>query len=341
MKNFILTLGLFSALLLANETAPQPAPIESAAMESTSAESTSAQNPATKSADSAQATPQATESQAPDPTSEQSADQASDQASDQSTPAPLEDPRYLELIAKPKSKSGFFVGFEVSGSVGNGKGKFEQWRINQTPVFALLTDLKSLASQSRLLLGYQKYFGKSEKVGLDAKLKLGAGMQSIEHVGTLMVAPNGQYETFEYDDEAGLKTFYVPLSAGLEVNLLYDFRRKAHETMGVRVGVGYEFAYGVNTHIGFRNEISQQLIGSHFNAYTDKNIFYHVISPRIGLHYYTGNHQFIMAVSFDKMLGESKNSNNAFDPPIGRVREFLITQLNFAMAFNCSYAYRF
>ena len=178
-------------------------------------------------------------------------------------------------------------------------------------------------------------------MGLDAKLKLGAGMQSIEHVGTLLVAPNGQYETFEYDDEAGLKTFYVPLSAGLEVNLLYDFRRKAHETMGVRVGVGYEFAYGVNTHIGFRNEISQQLIGSHFNAYTDKNIFYHVISPRIGLHYYTGNHQFIMAVSFDKMLGESKNSNNAFDPPIGRVREFLITQLNFAMAFNCSYAYRF
>ena len=331
MKNFILTLGLFSALLLANEATPQPTPIESS-----SAESTSAQNPATKPADSAQATPQA-----PDPALGQSTDQASDPTSDQATPTPLEDPRYLELIAKPKSKSGFFVGFEVSGSVGNGKGKTEQWRINQTPVFALLTDLKSLASQSRLLLGYQKYFGKSEKVGLDAKLKLGAGMQSIEHVGTLLVAPNGQYETFEYDDEAGLKTFYVPLSAGLEVNLLYDFRRKAHETMGVRVGVGYEFAYGVNTHIGFRNEISQQLIGSHFNAYTDKNIFYHVISPRIGLHYYTGNHQFIMAVSFDKMLGESKNSNNAFDPPIGRVREFLITQLNFAMAFNCSYAYRF
>lgn len=331
MKNFILTLGLFSALLLANEATPQPTPIESP-----SAESTSAQNPATKPADSAQATPQA-----PDPTLGQSTDQAPDPTSDQATPTPLEDPRYLELIAKPKSKSGFFVGFEVSGSVGNGKGKTEQWRINQTPVFALLTDLKSLASQSRVLLGYQKYFGKSEKVGLDAKLKLGAGMQSIEHVGTLLVAPNGQYETFEYDDEAGLKTFYVPLSAGLEVNLLYDFRRKAHETMGVRVGVGYEFAYGVNTHIGFRNEISQQLIGSHFNAYTDKNIFYHVISPRIGLHYYTGNHQFIMAVSFDKMLGESKNSNNAFDPPIGRVREFLITQLNFAMAFNCSYAYRF
>lgn len=327
MKNFILTLGLFSALLLANEATPQPTPIESP-----SAESTSAQNPATKPADSAQTTPQA---------NLQSTDQASDPTPDQATPAPLEDPRYLELIAKPKSKSGFFVGFEVSGSVGNGKGKTEQWRINQTPVFALLTDLKSLASQSRVLLGYQKYFGKSEKVGLDAKLKLGAGMQSIEHVGTLLVAPNGQYETFEYDDEAGLKTFYVPLSAGLEVNLLYDFRRKAHETMGVRVGVGYEFAYGVNTHIGFRNEISQQLIGSHFNAYTDKNIFYHVISPRIGLHYYTGNHQFIMAVSFDKMLGESKNSNNAFDPPIGRVREFLITQLNFAMAFNCSYAYRF
>lgn len=332
MKNFILTLGLFSALLLANEATPQSTPAESISTESPSAESTSAQNPATKPADSAQATPQA---------NLQSTDQASNQASDQSTPAPLEDPRYLELIAKPKSKSGFFVGFEVSGSVGNGKGKTEQWRINQTPVFALLTDLKSLASQSRLLLGYQKYFGKSEKVGLDAKLKLGAGMQSIEHVGTLLVAPNGQYETFEYDDEAGLKTFYVPLSAGLEANLLYDFRRKAHETMGVRVGVGYEFAYGVNTHIGFRNEISQQLIGSHFNAYTDKNIFYHVISPRIGLHYYTGNHQFIMAVSFDKMLGESKNSNNAFDPPIGRVREFLITQLNFAMAFNCSYAYRF
>ena len=327
MKNFILTLGLFSALLFANEATPQPTPIESP-----SAESTSAQNPATKPADSAQTTPQA---------NLQSTDQASDPTSDQATPTPLEDPRYLELIAKPKSKSGFFVGFEVSGSVGNGKGKTEQWRINQTPVFALLTDLKSLASQSRVLLGYQKYFGKSEKVGLDAKLKLGAGMQSIEHVGTLLVAPNGQYETFEYDDEAGLKTFYVPLSAGLEVNLLYDFRRKAHETMGVRVGVGYEFAYGVNTHIGFRNEISQQLIGSHFNAYTDKNIFYHVISPRIGLHYYTGNHQFIMAVSFDKMLGESKNSNNAFDPPIGRVREFLITQLNFAMAFNCSYAYRF
>ena len=331
MKNFILTLGLFSALLLANEATPQPTPIESP-----SAESTSAQNPATKPADSAQATPQA-----PDPALGQSTDQASDPTSDQATPTPLEDPRYLELIAKPKSKSGFFVGFEVSGSVGNGKGKTEQWRINQTPVFALLTDLKSLASQSRVLLGYQKYFGRSEKVGLDAKLKLGAGMQSIEHVGTLLVAPNGQYETFEYDDEAGLKTFYVPLSAGLEVNFLYDFRRKAHETMGVRVGVGYEFAYGVNTHIGFRNEISQQLIGSHFNAYTDKNIFYHVISPRIGLHYYTGNHQFIMAVSFDKMLGESKNSNNAFDPPIGRVREFLITQLNFAMAFNCSYAYRF
>ena len=327
MKNFILTLGLFSALLLANEATPQPTPIESP-----SAESTSAQNPATKPADSAQPTPQA---------NLQSTDQASDPTSDQATPTPLEDPRYLELIAKPKSKSGFFVGFEVSGSVGNGKGKTEQWRINQTPVFALLTDLKSLASQSRVLLGYQKYFGRSEKVGLDAKLKLGAGMQSIEHVGTLLVAPNGQYETFEYDDEAGLKTFYVPLSAGLEVNFLYDFRRKAHETMGVRVGVGYEFAYGVNTHIGFRNEISQQLIGSHFNAYTDKNIFYHVISPRIGLHYYTGNHQFIMAVSFDKMLGESKNSNNAFDPPIGRVREFLITQLNFAMAFNCSYAYRF
>lgn len=341
MKNFILTLGLFSALLLANEATPQSAPTESISTESPSAESTpiestSAQNPATKPADSAQVTPQA-----PDPTLGQSTDQASDPTSDQATPTPLEDPRYLELIAKPKSKSGFFVGFEVSGSVGNGKGKTEQWRINQTPVFALLTDLKSLASQSRVLLGYQKYFGKSEKVGLDAKLKLGAGMQSIEHVGTLLVAPNGRYETFEYDDEAGLKTFYVPLSVGLEVNLLYDFRRKAHETMGVRVGVGYEFAYGVNTHIGFRNEISQQLIGSHFNAYTDKNIFYHVISPRIGLHYYTGNHQFIMAVSFDKMLGESKNSNNAFDPPIGRVREFLITQLNFAMAFNCSYAYRF
>ena len=314
MKNFILTLGLFSALLLANEATPQPTPIESS-----SAESTSAQNPATKPADSAQATPQ-----------------ASDPTSDQATPTPLEDPRYLELIAKPKSKSGFFVGFEVSGSVGNGKGKTEQWRINQTPVFALLTDLKSLASQSRLLLGYQKYFGKSEKVGLDAKLKLGAGMQSIEHVGTLLVAPNGQYETFEYDDEAGLKTFYVPLSAGLEVNLLYDFRRKAHETMGVRVGVGYEFAYGVNTHIGFRNEISQQLIGSHFNAYTDKNIFYHVISPKIGLHYYLGNHQFSGVLGLEKALGDNQNINRVN----GKV-DILATKFDGFVSFNLGYAYRF
>ena len=252
----------------------------------------------------------------------------------------LLEPQVLERIEM--SKTGMLVGVELAGGVGIGKGKMVEQKLpltQQTPPTGLLSNLNALALHTRLVVGFQKYFGARELLGFDIKGKVGTGYLSIKHEGHSIMR-NGKFEPVG-DSGIGIESAYIPYTLGLEANLLYDFWNRGEQSIGVSVGVGYDFVYGANTKLGFSNSMLQGILDPYFGSYTDKNISYSVISPKVGLHYYLGKHQFAGTLSLDKALGTSPNINFVFSRTAQGVRETLFTEPNLFFTLNLSYAYRF
>ena len=275
-------------------------------------------NEATDGAQEASTKSEVTDSQA----KEESKSEAKEQKKEADKPQVLE--------ATEKSKSGFILGVEAGASAGKGTSYFISEELFNKKPFVMMAELEPFATQAKLMLGYQKYFDAKERFGMDIKAKAGVGFLAISHDGE--VVPNNPFK----DDDVTMITSYTTLHAGLEANFLFDFWSKDDQTLGMSFGVGYEFVYGLNSNIAFEHPIAHAIFSPRANAYTDKNISYHVISPKIGLHYYLGNHQFSGVFSFDKVLGDNQNANRVD----GKV-DILATKLDFLFGFSLGYAYRF
>ena len=239
-------------------------------------------------------------------------------------------PQVLE--ATEKSKSGFILGVEAGASAGKGTSYFISQELFGQQPFAMMAELEPFAPQAKFMLGYQKYFDAKERFGMDIKAKAGVGFLAISHDGETLKPNTNPF----VDNDVTMITSYTTLHAGLEANFLFDFWSKDDQTLGMSFGVGYEFVYGLNSNIAFEHPIAHTIFAPRANAYTDKNISYHVISPKIGLHYYLGNHQFSGVFSFDKVLGDNQNANRVD----GKV-DILVTKLDFLFGFSLGYAYRF
>lgn len=239
-------------------------------------------------------------------------------------------PQVLE--AAEKSKSGFILGVEAGASAGKGTSYFISQELFGQQPFAMMAELEPFAPQAKFMLGYQKYFDAKERFGMDIKAKAGVGFLAISHDGETLKPNTNPFR----DNDVTMITSYTTLHAGLEANFLFDFWSKDDQTLGMSFGVGYEFVYGLNSNIAFEHPIANAIFSPRANAYTDKNISYHVISPKIGLHYYLGNHQFSGVFSFDKVLGDNQNANRVD----GKV-DILATKLDFLFGFSLGYAYRF
>ena len=241
-------------------------------------------------------------------------------------------PQILE--AKKKSKSGFILGVELGASGGRGSGYFIAEDLFNAIPFVVVSELEPFLMQARFMLGYQKYFDAKERFGMNIKAKAGVGFLSLKHDGKVGMFNQPPYR--DRDDDVAMIASYTTLSAGLEANFLFDFWRRDDQSLGMSVGVGYDFVYGLNSDIRFEHPFAQAIFAPRVNAYMDKNISYSVISPKIGLHYYLGNHQFSGVLSFDKALGDNQNINRT-----NGNTDILTTKLSGFVSFNLGYAYRF
>lgn len=241
-------------------------------------------------------------------------------------------------IKERKTKTGILVGVELGLGGGRGNSKVRQENIaSQTPGYTYY-DITPFVFNTKVFGGYQKYFGKDEILGFNVKGSIGVGYLHYKLDNTKTIVDDGSVigKNPDYD----LATSYMPLSFGVEANFLYDFWERKEHILGLNVGLGYSFVYGVNTNITPLPNIG--LSSSVLKGISDKNIYYSLISPKIGIHYYYGRHQVEFNFSLDAAFGETKNVNFydlALNP--GKVKMIFITNPDYFYTFNLSYAYRF
>ena len=246
----------------------------------------------------------------------------------------------LSLGATEGSKDGLIVG--VDWSLGQGVGSAEGVSalvIANQPV----TDGSSssfsnstLTNSLKLFLGFQRYSEQNPALGFNIKAKLGAGlammdsaMKSWESSGNIVLPPQGT---------EGATSLQIPLTLGVEGNFLYDFFKRGAHTLGLNVGLGVEVAYSKAVQANVRGSYSSLF----FKEVLERNgMSYALLSPKVGLHYYYGRHQFGMDMSFDKVLNKSFFSVQLEPDPGLIIDEALNTKLNYFFTLGFNYAYRF
>ena len=247
---------------------------------------------------------------------------------------------FLNLGATEGSKDGLIVG--VDWSLGQGVGSAEGVSalvINNQPV----TDGSSssfsnstLTNSLKLFLGFQRYSAQNPALGFNIKAKLGAGlammdsaMMSLVSSGSSLPIPQGT---------EGATTLQIPLTLGVEGNFLYDFLERGAHTLGLSLGLGVEVAYSKAVQANIKGSYSSFFFKE---AFERNGMSYALLSPKVGLHYYYGRHQFGMDMSFDKVLNKSFFSVQLEPDPGLIVDESLNTKLNYFFTLGFNYAYRF
>ena len=196
-----------------------------------------------------------------------------------------------------KSKSGFLLGVGLDTSFGATGGFFTLGEFIgfRSP---------ATATTARLILGGQKYF--TPGFGFDIKVRAGTGMLS--------------FGSRSYDYNIRVTSGYSTLSAGAEANLLWDFLNKGKHSMGMSFGVGYDYIKA--SHIGLSSRTPNPPPA---DLPTASKLSFGVLTPAIGLHYYSGPHQ----IAFIYGIGKIMDKLEMMFPP----------KLFFSSSF--SYVYRF
>lgn len=157
-------------------------------------------------------------------------------------------------------------------------------------------------------LGYQYYFDK-EALGIKQAYGIGIGL----YIGAGIPISGETYATFNPQDPQDpnrglsyiLKSSYIPIRTGIDINFLWDFWEKGNHTLGLSAGFRYKFSYYKNTEAEWSN--SRGEVASEVNADNSyEDLMIHSFIPKIGLHYYYDNHQFEITTSF----GISYSSQN-------------------------------
>lgn len=209
----------------------------------------------------------------------------------------------------PNSKNGGFIG--VEGVLGGG-----DITLTSDP---LVLSKSNTTFDLGLVGGYQHYFGSSQRHGIKVSAHLYSGF-------------GNSWELF-FDDktkDGGTITksgtiSYIPIKFGFDVKYLWDFLQRGQHTLGLNVGLGYEF----DSYINGKSESN----GFHQDL---DSIFLNGFYPVIGLHYYYRHHQFELMYRFGGILDEQK-TKIVFDDDDFKQS---IT-LNTKSYLTINYAYRF
>ena len=248
----------------------------------------------------------------------------------------------LNLGATEGSKDGLIVGVDWSlgQGVGSAEAKFGIEIANQ-PIGngdnTGLFDNSTLTNSLKLFLGFQRYSAQNPALGFNIKAKLGAGLAMMDSVMTHFVS-SGLSMPIPQGTE-GATTLQIPLTLGVEGNFLYDFLERGAHTLGLNVGLGVEVAYSKAAQANIRSDFG--LTPFLKEAFERNGMNYALLSPKVGLHYYYGRHQFGMDMSFDKVLNKSFFSVQLEPDPGLIIDESLNTKLNYFFMLGFNYAYRF
>ena len=241
------------------------------------------------------------------------------------------------------TKDGFFVG--VDWSLGQGVGSAEGMSaLTEDGEIDLDTEArgffnnKTLTNSAKLLLGFQRYSARNPALGFNIKAKLGAGLALMDSMMTHFATVLGGNIPISQGAEK-VTSLQIPLALGVESNFLYDFFERGAHTLGLSLGLGFEVAYSK----AVQASIKKYSFSEFFKEAFERNgMSYALLSPKVGLHYYYGHHQFGMDMSFDKVLNKSLFGLQ-IETPIANtmLEQTLSTKLNYFFTLGFNYAYRF
>lgn len=214
---------------------------------------------------------------------------------------------------KSNSKNGGFIG--VEGVLGSG----DLTILGDTKPNILFLSKSNTTFDLGLVGGYQHYFGDSQRHGIKLSAHLYSGF--------------GNSWEFFFDDKTSSGATitksgtmsYIPIKFGFDVKYLWDFLQRGQHTLGLNVGLGYEF----DSYINGKSESN----GFHQDL---DNIFLNGFYPVVGLHYYYGHHQFELMYRFGGILNEQTTKVIVDDIDLTQT----IT-LNTKSYLTINYAYRF
>ena len=240
------------------------------------------------------------------------------------------------------TKDGFFVG--VDWSLGQGVGSAEGMSaLTEDGEIDLDTEArgffnnKTLTNSAKLLLGFQRYSARNPALGFNIKAKLGVGLAMMDSAMTHLRSSMGDMPIPQ--DTESATSLQIPLALGVESNFLYDFFERGAHTLGLSFGLGFEVAYSK----AVQASIKKYSFSEFFKEAFERNgMSYALLSPKVGLHYYYGHHQFGMDMSFDKVLNKSLFGLQ-IETPIANtmLEQTLSTKLNYFFTLGFNYAYRF
>lgn len=231
------------------------------------------------------------------------------------------------------SKNGAFIGVEgVLGADTINDTLYEQdtcdgkTQCSQTILFTASNTTFDLG----LVGGYQHYFGDSERHGIKVSAHLYSGFGNSWELSS--VSPL-------FGNSITGTISYIPIKFGFDVKYLYDFLQRGKHTLGLNVGLGYEF----DSYINGKSESN----GFHQDL---DNIFLNGVYPVIGLHYYYRHHQFELMYRFGGIFSELGSKQVYYDSEpittvdpesnLTSVTSFNISLLNQSYL-TINYAYRF
>ena len=248
----------------------------------------------------------------------------------------------LNLGATEGSKDGLIVGVDWSlgQGVGSAEGKIRLEMANKPIGNGDDTGLfknSTLTNSLKLVLGFQRYSVQNPALGFNIKAKLGAGLAMMDSAMKWWESSAGSF--LPPQGTEGATSLQIPLTLGVEGNFLSDFLERGAHTLGLNVGLGVEVAYSKAVQANVKGSYSSLFLKE---AFERNGMSYALLSPKVGLHYYYGRHQFGMDMSFDKVLNKSFFSVRVESPdPDLILNESLNTKLNYFFTLGFNYAYRF
>ncbi|MCE3036841.1 outer membrane protein [Helicobacter sp. faydin-H20] len=213
---------------------------------------------------------------------------------------------------KAKDKNGFFLGVEVVLGSSNYTRYTIDLDIIQSNGNNGSVSHSSIAFDGGLLLGYQWYFGETQKHGLKLSSHLYSG------VGYSVSDVKGNLEAYHT---------FIPIKVGFDIKYLWDFLEKKNHTLGLNVGLGYEFSY----YFGEAGSVEQ----GEGKRIADGNwdLINQGVYPTIGLHYNYKHHQ----VELNYRSGGILGMQNSRDDDEKMYHYSILTQSYITL----NYAYRF
>ena len=208
-------------------------------------------------------------------------------------------------INKEESKNGFFIGLEgVIGSFSYQLYTYDPELMGANGGPFIINDEKT-TFDGGLLLGWQKYFGQTQRHGIKLSVHLYSGFGYTP-------------QTTKTHDKA----LFIPIKVGADLKYLWDFWDNKKHILGFNAGGGYEFDYYF---------LKTEMMGAKEYNFINGGFY-----PTIGLHYvYNRHHQFELNYRFGGIFAATTSR------PSPSVDTYYGSRTLFSSLLTLNYVYRF